>query len=142
VQPAAAQPVAAPAEAGGPFGGDPTALREAVAYARAHGGGTVAVSSRQGAAATIIGSGADVAALGGFSGRESEVSVQWLAEAVRDGRIRWVLTGGDGGFGGNDGRVGSTTVMAAVQKVGKEVDSVSGLYDLRGQADALLAAAS
>jgi hypothetical protein len=83
-----------------------------------------------------------VAALGGFSGRESEVSVQWLAEAVRSGRIRWVLTGGDGGFGGQDGRVGASKVMAAVEQAGTEVNSVSGLYDLQGRADALLAAAS
>jgi 4-amino-4-deoxy-L-arabinose transferase-like glycosyltransferase len=126
---------------GGPFGGNSN-LTEAVSYVRSHGGGTIAVSSQTSASSPIISSGADVAALGGFSGRESEVSVQWLAEAVRDGRIRWVLTGGDGGFGGNDGRVGSSTVMAAVEKVGKEVDSVSGLYDLQGQADALLALAS
>jgi hypothetical protein len=32
--------------------------------------------------------------------------------------------------------------MAAVEQVGRQVDSVSGLYDLQGQADALLAAAS
>jgi 4-amino-4-deoxy-L-arabinose transferase-like glycosyltransferase len=126
---------------GGPFGGNSN-LTEAVTYVRTHGGGTIAVSSQTSASNPIISSGADVAALGGFSGRESEVSVQWLAEAVRDGRIRWVLTGGDGGFGGNDGRVGSSKVMAAVEQVGKEVDSVSGLYDLQGEADALLAAAS
>ena len=39
----------------------------------------------------IIASGADVAGLGGFSGRESEVSVSWLANAVGGGRIRWVI---------------------------------------------------
>jgi hypothetical protein len=126
---------------GGPFGGSSN-LTEALSYVRLHGGGTIAASSQTSASNPIISSGADVAALGGFSGRESEVSVQWLAEAVRDGRIRWVLTGGDGGFGGNDGRVGSSTVMAAVEQVGQEVDSVSGLYDLQGQADALLALAS
>jgi 4-amino-4-deoxy-L-arabinose transferase-like glycosyltransferase len=126
---------------GGPFGGNSN-LTEAVTYVRSHGSGTIAVSSQTSASSPIISSGAEVAALGGFSGRESEVSVQWLAEAVRDGRIRWVLTGGDGGFGGNDGRVGSSTVMAAVEQVGQQVDSVSGLYDLQGQADALLALAS
>jgi 4-amino-4-deoxy-L-arabinose transferase-like glycosyltransferase len=126
---------------GGPFGGNSN-LTEAVTYVRSHGGGTIAVSSQTSASSPIISSGADVAALGGFSGRESEVSVQWLAEAVRDGRIRWVLTGGDGGFGGSDGRVGSSKVMAAVEQVGQQVDSVSGLYDLQGQADALLALAS
>jgi hypothetical protein len=125
---------------GGPFGGDTSALAEAVAYARAHGGGTVAVSSQQGAAATIIDSGADVVALGGFSGRESEVSVQWLADAVRSGQVRWVLAGSGGGLD-NDGRVGATTVMAAVQETCPEVSSVSGLYDCAGQAEALAAAA-
>ena len=39
----------------------------------------------------------DVAALGGFSGRESEVSATWLAQAVKDGRIRYVLTDASGG---------------------------------------------
>jgi hypothetical protein len=63
--------------------------------------------------------------------------------------VRWVLTSGstNGGFGGNDGRVGSSQVMAAVAEVGKEVTIASGsstttLYDLSGRADALAAAAS
>ena len=43
--------------------------------------------------------------------------------------------------GGNDGRVGSSALMAIVAKVGKET-SVSGLYDLQGKAAAILAAAS
>jgi 4-amino-4-deoxy-L-arabinose transferase-like glycosyltransferase len=124
---------------GGPFG-DSAGLTEAIAYARQHGGGTIAVSSQTSASSPIIVSGANVAAIGGFSGRESEVSVSWLAEQVRAGRIRWVLTSGDGGFGGQDGRVGATKVMSAVQKAGREVTSVSGLYDLSGRADALLAA--
>jgi 4-amino-4-deoxy-L-arabinose transferase-like glycosyltransferase len=124
------------------FGGNQN-LTQALAYANAHGGGTIGVSSQTGAATTIISSGADVAGLGGFSGRESAVSTSWLAQAVRDGRIRYVLTDGSaGGSGGggmrNDGRVGSSTVMAAVQKVGAKT-SVSGLYDLQGKADALAA---
>jgi 4-amino-4-deoxy-L-arabinose transferase-like glycosyltransferase len=138
-----------PGAGGGPFGGDSTALDAAVTYATAHGGGTIAVSSQQGAAGTIIAGGTDVAALGGFSGRESEVSVAWLADAVRAGRIRWVLTDGSGGgFGGNDGRVGSSTVMAAVAQTCTPVSSASssstttsGLYDCRGKADALAALA-
>ena len=32
-----------------------------------------------------------MAGIGGFSGRESDVSVSWLAQEVRSGRIRWVL---------------------------------------------------
>jgi hypothetical protein len=145
---------------GGAFGGDSAALTQAVAYARRHGGGTIAVSSQSGASRTIIASGADVAAIGGFSGRESEVSVTWLADAVRAGRVRWVLTGGDGRGGrggiGGDGRVGSSAVMAAVAQTctpvstgsassrttGNDTATASGLYDCRGHADDLASAAA
>ena len=130
---------------GGGFGGDNAGVTQALAYVKQHGGGTIGVSSQSGAASAIIQSGAKVAGIGGFSGRESEVSTQWLADAVRSGRIRWVLTSGSSGFGGNDGRVGSSKVMAAVEKVGKKVTVTSGsttvtLYDLSGRADALAAA--
>ncbi|MDX6724979.1 MAG: hypothetical protein QOD73_3383 [Solirubrobacteraceae bacterium] len=136
---------------GGMFGGDSAAVTQAVSYARAHGGGTIAVSSQSGASATIITSGADVAAIGGFSGRESEVSVSWLAGAVRSGRIRWVLTdsGGPGGGMRNDGRVGATTAMSAVAQActatgsaGSAVTTSTGFYDCLGRADALAAAAA
>ncbi len=132
---------------GGGFGGDNAGLTQAVTYARQHGGGTIAVSSQSGASAAIIQSGANVAGIGGFSGRESEVTATWLADAVRSGRVRWVLTSDSGGFGGNDGRVGSSKVMAAVAQVGRKVTITSGsstttLYDLSGRADALAAAGS
>jgi hypothetical protein len=92
-----------------------------------------------------------VAGIGGFSGRESQVSVKWLAQAVRDGKIRWVLTDGSGAGFGQDGRVGSSKLMAAVEKTCTKVPSSayssSGsttggtLYDCAGHADALLALA-
>jgi 4-amino-4-deoxy-L-arabinose transferase-like glycosyltransferase len=123
---------------GGMFGGNAN-LTEALAYATSHGGGTVAISSQEGASDTIIQSGGAVAGIGGFSGRESDVSAKWLADAVKDGRIRYVLTDGTGGAMGNDGRVGSSALMAIVQKVGKQT-TVSGLYDLQGQAAAIAAA--
>ena len=129
---------------GGP-GGDSTTLTAARRYADANGGGTIAVASQNGSASTLITNGAtDVAAIGGFSGRESQVTIAWLADAVQSGQIRWVVTTGDG-FGGGlatDDRIGATEVMAAVQQVGKAVSSVSGMYDLAGQADALRALAS
>jgi 4-amino-4-deoxy-L-arabinose transferase-like glycosyltransferase len=126
---------------GGMFGSNAN-LTEAITYANAHGGGTIGVSSQQGAATAIIQSGARVAGLGGFSGSESEVTATWLAQAVRDGRIRYVLTDGTSSTGGrNDGRVGATQLMAIVQRVGTRT-SVSGLYDLQGTAAAILAAAS
>jgi hypothetical protein len=123
------------------FGGDSQSLTEALAYIKQHGGGTLGVSSQTGAAAQLISSNAGVAGLGGFSGRESEVSISWLADAVQQGRIRWVLTDGSGA-GFQDGRIGSSLVMDAVQKVGTQSSSVSGLYDLRGHADELRALAN
>jgi hypothetical protein len=136
-----------PGGVGGGFGGDTAGLSSAVTYASQHGGGAIAVSSQSGAAASIIQSGANVAGIGGFSGRESQVSATWLADAVRSGRVRWVLAASGGGFGANDGRVGSSQVMAAVAEVGRKVTITSGtstttLYDLSGRADALAAAGS
>jgi len=125
-----------PGGGGGLFGGSDQSLSAAVAYAQEHGGGTIAVSSQTGAAGQLITAGADVAAIGGFSGRESQVTTAWLADAVERGEIRWVLTDTANGMG-NDGRIGSSQVMAAVQQVGTPVSAVDGLYDLQGQADAL-----
>ena len=81
-----------------------------------------------------------MAGIGGFSGRESDVSVAWLAAEVKAGRIRWVLdqessgagataggaglgagrTVGAAGFAGRglpgDGRAGSRVAIAAAAK--------------------------
>ena len=125
------------APGGGMFGRD-AALTEAIAYAREHGSGAVAVSSQSSAASAALSSGTDVVALGGFSGRESAVSVDWLAGRVADGTIRWVLDGGDGGMRA-DGRTGSRSAMAAVAATCTPVASVDGLYDCAGAATALAA---
>ena len=124
---------------GGMFAGDTSALSEALAYTRAHGGGTIAVASQSGAGTQVI-DGAEVAAIGGFSGNESEVSAQWLADAVRAGKVRWVLTSSDSRGGISDGRTGSRSVMAAVENTCNPVNSVSGLYDCQGAESALAAA--
>jgi 4-amino-4-deoxy-L-arabinose transferase-like glycosyltransferase len=124
---------------GGMFGGDTSSLSAALAYAQDHGGGAVAVASQSGAASSIIASGAHVVAIGGFSGRESQVTLSWLADQVAAGKIRYVLTSGAGGLA-NDGRTGADAVMAAVEAVGKPVSSVSGLYDLQGLASQLRSA--
>ncbi len=122
---------------GAMFGGDSTALAEVVAYVTANGGGTIGVSSQSTAASAILASEADVAGLGGFSGRESQVSLSWLADQVQAGKIRWIYTAG-GGLR-NDGRTGATDVMSAAAEIGKAT-SVDGLYDLQGTAAALRAA--
>jgi hypothetical protein len=77
------------------------------------------VSSQSTAATAIIDGHTNVAGIGGFSGRESDPSVAWLAQEVRDGKIRWVLDEQSAGFGGNtlgETRVGSKPAIAAVAK--------------------------
>ncbi|HTD07628.1 MAG TPA: glycosyltransferase family 39 protein [Solirubrobacteraceae bacterium] len=104
--------------AGGAFGGAGS-LTSALSYISVHGGGTLAVSSQSTAASAIIAGHTNVAGIGGFSGRESDPSVSWLAQEVREGKIRWVLAEQSGGFGGNtpgETRVGSKPAMAAAVK--------------------------
>ncbi len=127
---------------GGAFGGNSASLTSALAYIKANGGGTLAVSSQSTAAAAIIASDADVAGIGGFSGRESAVTPAWLASEVSAGKLRWVLADESGGGGlRNDGRTGSTTAMAAVQSACKSVDADGvTLYDCAGASSALAGA--
>jgi 4-amino-4-deoxy-L-arabinose transferase-like glycosyltransferase len=145
---------------GGPVGaplGNSRTIAAAVAYAKAHGGGTVAVSSQSSAASEIVSDGAEVAGIGGFSGRESDVSVAWLAGEVSRGQIRWVLAEGTGSSGPRlpgDTRQGSRRAMTAVTQActkvtlsssatGGEAQATGGqggegaLYDCRGHAAAL-----
>jgi 4-amino-4-deoxy-L-arabinose transferase-like glycosyltransferase len=126
--------------AGGPgFGGDTSSLSAAVAYARQHGGGTIAVSSQSGAASAILATDANVAGIGGFSGRESEVTASWLADAVSAGRVRWVIADSNGGGLPQDDRTGARRAMAAVSQTCTPVNGISGLYDCAGKAAALRA---
>ncbi len=103
---------------GAPIGG--TVSSAILSYVKQHGGGTIAVASQSNAASSIVDEDANVAGIGGFSGRESEVSVSWLAQEVRSGKIRWVLdeqsSGGPGGGLRGDTRTGAKTAMAAVAR--------------------------
>jgi 4-amino-4-deoxy-L-arabinose transferase-like glycosyltransferase len=121
---------AAAGAAGGAFGGAGS-LTKVLAYVDEHGGGTVAVSSQSSAATAILDEDANVAGIGGFSGRESDVSVSWLAQEVRSGKIRWVLDEQDaGGLGAGmpgETRLGSKPAMAAVARACQAVTySTSG----------------
>jgi 4-amino-4-deoxy-L-arabinose transferase-like glycosyltransferase len=101
----------------GGFGGDSTTLKAAISYAKAHGGGAIGVSSQSSAAAAILTSNADVAGLGGFSGRESSVSAAWIAMEVAHGRLRWVIDNSNQDFQARgDTRTGSQSAMAVVTK--------------------------
>jgi 4-amino-4-deoxy-L-arabinose transferase-like glycosyltransferase len=138
---------------GGQFGADGS-LTQVLRYTRQHGGGTVAVASQSSAATAIISQGADVAGIGGFSGRESQVSVAWLAQEVRAGRVRWVVAGGNRGSAPGmpgDTRNGAASAMlaatAACRSVTVASTSSSGqrstaVYDCQGRAGALQAYAA
>ncbi len=151
-------PGAGPGAIGAPFGND-RSINQVLAYVKGHGGGTIAVSSQSSAAQAIIASHANVAGIGGFSGRESEVSASWLAAKVRSGSIRWVLAEQVGGQGGptlpGDTRTGAKAVMKAVATACQAVtvpasagantatgsggtSAASTLYDCQGRAQALL----
>jgi 4-amino-4-deoxy-L-arabinose transferase-like glycosyltransferase len=136
---------------GGPggFGGDSASLNAAISYAKAHGGGTIGVSSQSSAAAAILSSDANIAGLGGFSGRESSVTASWLAAEVRSGHLRWVIAdnSGSGLRAPGDTRQGSQAAMTIVAKTCKAVKINSSsqtsitMYDCQGRAAAIQAAA-
>jgi len=132
---------------GGGFGGDELSS-SILSYVKAHGGGTIAVASQSGAASAIIASDADVAGIGGFSGRESSVSISWLAQEVAAGKIRWVIGEDSSALIPAGGRAGSKAAMAAVAEactrvtLSSETVSQTGvgttgagrLYDCAGRA--------
>jgi 4-amino-4-deoxy-L-arabinose transferase-like glycosyltransferase len=149
---------------GAPLGNNQT-IAEAIAYAKSHGGDTLAVASQSSAASKIVSDGAEVAGIGGFSGRESDVSVAWLAGEVGRGQIRWVLSEGSQTSGPRlpgDTRQGSRKAIAAVTQACRKVtltssatggeDEATGgrgggsggesaLYDCAGRAAALASGA-
>jgi 4-amino-4-deoxy-L-arabinose transferase-like glycosyltransferase len=145
---------------GAPIGGSVSA--SILSYVKQHGGGTIAVASQSNAASSILDQGASVVGIGGFSGRESDVSVSWLAQEVRTGKIRWVLDEqGSSGVGRGlpgDTRVGAKPAMTAVAKACAAVtlpsrgsgsgssgapgtaSSTDTLYDCQGRAAELASA--
>jgi 4-amino-4-deoxy-L-arabinose transferase-like glycosyltransferase len=132
---------------GAAFGGDTATLQAAVQYAKAHGGGTIGVASQSSAATVILSSDANVAGLGGFSGRESSVTAAWLAAEVADGHLRWVIVDQSQGAGlPGDTRTGSQAAMDVVSTVCRAVTFTTSsgtratMYDCSGRADAILAA--
>ena len=130
----------------GAFGGGSASISSAISYASSHGGGTIAVESQSTAASAILSDGASVAGLGGFSGRESSVSISWPAGEVRAGRLRWVIAESAAGPRlAGDTRVGSQDAFAAVRRACRAVSVSTGsssvtMYDCLGRADAIASA--
>jgi len=113
--------------AGGMFGGED--LSSVLEYTEGHGGGTIAVDSQSGASAAIIEEGAEVAGIGGFSGKESSVSAAWLEERIADGDIAWIYTSGlsGGGFGGGTGGAGGDTRTGSESAIDTVVESCTAI---------------
>ena len=81
---------------GGSAAADSAQIEPALAYAKAHHPGTrwaLIVSSEQAAAPAVI-KGESVAAMGGFTGRETVLTSSYLASLVRSGEARYFLLGG------------------------------------------------
>jgi len=136
---------------GGPpgFGGDSATLEAAIKYSKARGGGTIGVSSQSNASAAILGSHVNVAGLGGFSGRESSVTVAWIAMEVQSGHLRWLIAGASQRVPSTgDPRQGSRAAMKTVARacpavsVKSSADTSTKLYDCQGRAAAILGAAA
>ncbi|MGD0981347.1 MAG: glycosyltransferase family 39 protein [Solirubrobacteraceae bacterium] len=103
------------------------ALARIVRFVRRHGGGTIAVSSQSQAAKAIIKQNANVAGIGGWSGRESDPTVAWFASEVNSGHVRWVYSEGLANFDvAADGRVGDTAVLEAATRACVRVDASNG----------------
>jgi 4-amino-4-deoxy-L-arabinose transferase-like glycosyltransferase len=135
-------PGGAPGGAGGPGAFGRSVSSKVLAYVKAHGGGTIAVSSQSSAAGAIIAKDAAVAGIGGFSGRESSVSVSWLAEQVREGKIRWVLDEERAGTTATGG-AGAGALGSAFGSGGGTLPFGAGRGDTRaGSRKAIAAAAS
>ena len=125
-----------------------TAIDTALAYAEKHDPGTrfaLVVSSETEAADAII-KGESVAAMAGFTGRETVLTNAFLSRLISTGEARYFLLGSGGGPGGGFAGPGGTsnaavTTITSICKAVTSVSTSSGtLYDCSGKAAAIAAA--
>jgi hypothetical protein len=88
-----------------------------------------------------------VASMGGFTDRETVLTNDFLASLVRAGKARYFLLGGARGGPGGTSNAAVDTISSTCRRVAALQTSTSGvgggtLYDCRGKADAISAAAS
>ena len=126
-------------------------VTRALAYVEAHGAAKrfgLIVSSEQEAAPYVI-AGKPVAAMGGFTGRETVLTKAYLSSLVRSGEARYFLLGGSSGFGpGGSSNAAASTIESICTAVpsstwsGGSGSSGATLYDCAGKADAIASASS
>ena len=108
---------------GGLDGAGGAVSKQLISYLEANRDGAtwlVAVQGSQAAAGIILQTGGiPVMAMGGFTGSDAAPTVAQLEQYVKQGKLRYVLTGGRGGFGGGavGGGGGNGTVAAALSWV-------------------------
>jgi hypothetical protein len=111
----------------------------ALAYVKAHGATkrfALVVSSEQEAASYVI-AGDNVAAMGGFTGRETVLTPSFLSSLIRSGEARYFLLGDANGFGQQASNAAVNTVSSICTKVSGFTSGT--LYDCAGKADAIAA---
>jgi 4-amino-4-deoxy-L-arabinose transferase-like glycosyltransferase len=139
---------------GGGFGGV-QGTTQALTYISAHAGTSrfpLIVAGQKGVA-SMVASGSKIAAMGGFTGRETVMSAGAIADLVERGDARYFLLGGGTAFnGGTSGATGAPGAIAAVcRTVPASTWNASGtstggfgsggtLYDCAGKAAALRSA--
>lgn len=132
---------------GGPGGeAGSTGVTAALAYVKAHGAASrfgLIVQSEQQAAQYVI-DGEPVAAMGGFTGRETVLTNAYLARLVRNGEARYFLLGGTGFRGGPGGTsnaavdtISSTCTVVSATAWAGSTSAGGTLYDCAGKADAI-----
>jgi 4-amino-4-deoxy-L-arabinose transferase-like glycosyltransferase len=118
---------------GGGIGGNTSdsALLEYLVANRGNASWIVAVSGSQQAGSIEIATGLPVMAIGGFTGSDPAPTLDELKSYVASGKLRFVITGSSGGFGGGSSRVSSwvTSTCTAVSYGGS-----TSLYDCAGAA--------
>jgi 4-amino-4-deoxy-L-arabinose transferase-like glycosyltransferase len=133
----------------GGFGGGSSDIAAALKYAEAHGAASrfaLIVSSEQEASSYVV-KGENVAAMGGFTGRETVLTSSYLSSLVRSGQARYFLLGGSGGFGpGGQSNAATSLIESTCTAVSSSAWSSSStssggtLYDCVGKADAIASA--
>ena len=138
--------------AGGGFGTQTSAdVTSALTYVESHGAAKrfgLIVSSEQEAAPYVI-AGKPVAAMGGFTGRETVLTHAFLSSLIRSGEARYFLLGGSSGVGpGGSSNAAASTIESICKAVpssawaGTTGSSGATLYDCAGKADAIASASS
>jgi 4-amino-4-deoxy-L-arabinose transferase-like glycosyltransferase len=134
----------APRAGGAVMGGRSSDIAAALSYAKGRGAASrfaLIVSSEQEAATSVI-EGESVAAMGGFTGRETVLTNAYLAGLVRSGQARYFLLGGNRGIGpGGGANAAASTIESACTEVSSSAWSSTGssgtLYDCAGKADTI-----